>query len=337
MAHDVFYLHNRVVHQHADHQRQRQQSHHVDGKAQVSHANEGRDDRQRQRHRRDKGGPPIAQEQPDHQHRQNRALVQQQQRAVVFLFHRGHKVKGFGDLDVRVLQTVVGQRLAHQTAHGHLALALAAHHFKTHHGLAIQCGSRPRIGQGVAHRAHLVQAHAAAPRCGQLNLSDFLRRLDGGQRANGLFTHAQRHASARAFLLHLLELARHFGRRDAQRLQAVHIQSHTHFSCHATHAVDGTHTTQRQKLARDLFVDQPRQRFVVHARRTHGVGQHGGARQVELLHHRVAQVTGQIGPHALNGRAHIVHRLLTGFFHAELGGDRHHAVLHLGGDVFEAL
>ena len=102
MAHDVFNLNNRVVDQNTNHQTERQQRHHVDGKAQVVHADEGRDHRQWQRHRRDKSSTPVAQKQPHHQHRQQRTFYQQRQRCLVFLFDRCDKVKGFAQNHVRV-------------------------------------------------------------------------------------------------------------------------------------------------------------------------------------------------------------------------------------------
>jgi hypothetical protein len=49
VAHDVLDLDDGVVHQDADHQRHGQQSDHVDGEAQIVHADEGGDDGQRQR------------------------------------------------------------------------------------------------------------------------------------------------------------------------------------------------------------------------------------------------------------------------------------------------
>ena len=77
VAHDVLDLDDRVVDQNADHQRQRQQSDHVDAETQKVHPDESRDHRQRQRHRRHQGCTPVAQEQPHHQHRQHRTFKQQ--------------------------------------------------------------------------------------------------------------------------------------------------------------------------------------------------------------------------------------------------------------------
>ena len=47
VAHDVLHLHNRIVHQNADHQRQRQQRNHVDAEAQQIHTHKCRNDGQR--------------------------------------------------------------------------------------------------------------------------------------------------------------------------------------------------------------------------------------------------------------------------------------------------
>jgi hypothetical protein len=161
VAHDVFHLHDGVVHQNAHHQRQRQQRDDVDGKAQQIHADERRNDRQRQRHGRDEGGARIAQEQPHHQHRQQCALIQQVHGAVVFLLHRRNEVEGLGDFQAGVLCAQLCQCGLHGGAYLDLARALAARYFEAHHRLAVEQRQRARLGHGVAHRGQLVQAHRA--------------------------------------------------------------------------------------------------------------------------------------------------------------------------------
>ena len=88
MAHDVLHLDDGVVDQDAHHQRQGQQGHHIDRKAQGMHADEGGNHRQGQSHGGDEGGTPVAQKQPDHDHRQDGAFIQQVQGALVLFCNR---------------------------------------------------------------------------------------------------------------------------------------------------------------------------------------------------------------------------------------------------------
>jgi hypothetical protein len=101
--------------------------------------------------------------------------------------------------------------------------------------------------------------------------------------------------------------------------------------CHRAHAVHA-----EQGLG-DVVVDKPAQRLVVHAGRGDGVGEDGRARQVHFADLRVAQVGGQVAAHAADGVAHVVHRLLRGFFKPELDGDGGVPSVHLAVDVLDAL
>jgi hypothetical protein len=76
VAHDVLDLDDGVVHQDADHQRQRQQRDDVDGKpSRCMPMKAGSPTAAAPRPR--PGGAPVAQEQPHHHHGQHGALVQQ--------------------------------------------------------------------------------------------------------------------------------------------------------------------------------------------------------------------------------------------------------------------
>jgi len=337
VAHDVLHLDDGVVHQNAHHQRQSQQRDHVDRKPQQVHADEGRNDRQRKRHGRDKGGAPVAQEQPHHQHGQQRAFVQQVHGAVVFLLHRGHEVECLGDFQARMLCAQLLQCRLYGGAHFHLAGALAARHLEAHHRLAVEQRQGARFGNGVGDGGHLVQAQAAPVGQGQRQVGQLLRRLHRGQGTHGLFAAAQVGASPGAFLLHQAQLARNVGRCGRQGLQAQRVQGHMHLPVDATHAVDGAHAAHGEQLLRDVVVDEPGQGLVVHARRGDGEGQHRLRGQIHLGHDGVAHVARQVAAHAGHGRAHIVQRFLRGFLQPELGRDGGAPVLHLGVDVLETL
>ena len=343
VALDVFHLHDGIIHQNADHQRQRQQRHHVDGKAQVMHADEGRNGRQRQRHRRHEGGPPVAQKQPHHDHGQDGPLVQQGHRAVELLLHRGDEVEGLGQLHVGVNRLEVGQGGPHGSAHFHLARTPAAGHFKADHGLAVKQGGGTRLGHGVGDGGYLVEPDAlgwhvgVAPAHRQFDARQLLRRSHSGQGAQRLLTAAQVGPAAGRLQLHLLQLAAHIGGGDAQRQHALRVQLHGHLPVGPAHAGDRAHATHRQQPFGDGVVHKPAQGLVVHAGHAHRVGQHRLGGQIHFLDDGVAHIGGQVAAHALHGAAHIVHRLLHGFFEAEFGGDGHRAVLHLGVDVFQPL
>ena len=121
--------------------------------AEQVHHREGRDHRQRQRRGRDQRGAPVAQEQPHHQHRQQRAFVQQRHRAVVVLLHRVDEVEGLGDGDVRVRGLQLVERGAHARGDLDLAGAAAARDLEADHRLAVEQRGRALLGHGVAARA----------------------------------------------------------------------------------------------------------------------------------------------------------------------------------------
>ena len=138
VAHDVFNLHNRVVDQNTNHQTERQQRHHVDGKAQVVHADESRNHRQRQRHGCDEGRPPVAQKQPHHQHCQQCAFSQQREGRLVLFLHRGDKVEGLDQLHIRVRYLKLRQRGTHAAPHIHLARTFGTGNLKADHGHTVE-------------------------------------------------------------------------------------------------------------------------------------------------------------------------------------------------------
>ena len=337
VAHDVLHLHDGVVHQNTDHQRHGQQGHHVDGEAQVVHADESRDRRQRQGHGRDHGGAEVAQEQPDHQHGQYRALVQQRHGAGELFFHGGHEVERLGDLEVGAFDLQRLELFANALTDFHLAGAAAAGDFKTHHRFAIEERRRRGLGDGVLDLGDLVQAHAATIGQRQLQLGEVFGRLQGRQGAQGLLAAAHVGAATGAFDLHPGELAGNVGSGCPQRLQPHRVEQDLDFAVHAAHTVDRPHAAHREQQLADVVLHEPRDGFVVHLVGAHGVGQHSTAGQLDLVDDGLVDVGRQIAAHLGHGRAHVVQGFLRVLLDAEFGGDGDHAVLHLGVDVLEAL
>ena len=224
VAHDVFDLDDGVIDQDADHQRQRQQGDHVERKAEHVHHQEGRQDRQGQGRRRHQRRAAIAQEEPDHQHGQEHALVEQGHGAVIVFLHRVDRVEGFLEHDVLLGLAQLLDRLAHLVGHGDLAGPLAARDVEADHGFAVEQSDRGRFGGAVYYPRHLVQADAAPVRQGHVERGDFGRALDGADGAHRLVVAADIGLAARAFALHAPQLTgdvggRHIQGRHAQRVQ----------------------------------------------------------------------------------------------------------------------
>ena len=334
---DVFHFHNGVVHQDTHYQGQRQQTDDIDGKTQVPHAHKRRNDRQRKGHGRHEGGTQIAQEQPDHQHRQHCTFVQQHQGCLVFLFHRCHKVKRGVDLDVRVVGTQFGERFLHSCTHFNFTGATAAGDLKTHHGFAIQVSGRTLLGDGVGHLCDVAQSNAPALTDRQLQVGQFSRRADRRQGPHGLLAATQVGAPTSAFALHLFELTRHISSRNTQSLHAHRVQGNGHFTFHTANTSDCSHTFDRQQTTRHGLIHEPAQTLRVQIGGRNGEGQHWCARKVEFAHRRLQHVSRQVAPNAIDRRTYFIQGFLHRFFDAKFSGDQHRAVLHLGVNVFQSL
>ena len=318
-------------------ERRAQQRPHVDRESQQVHRRERRDHRQRQRDRRHERGPPVAQEEPHHDHRQDRALVEQHHRAVIALLHRVDEVEGLGEGDLRV---ALAQRLdpgAHVRGDGHFTRTLRAREFEADHRLAVQQRDCAWLGDRVGDAGDLVQADTAAVRQRDLQPPECLGALHGGERAHGLLGATDVAATAGGVLLHLAQLARHVRRGGVQGEQLRRIEFDPHLARHAAHPRHGADAAHRQHLLGNRVVDEPAQRLVVHPVGGDGVGQDRRAGQVHLLDHRVAQVTRQVRAHAGHRVAHVVHGFLRGLFQAELDRDGDRAVAHQRVDVLDAL
>ena len=337
VALNVLHLHDGIVHQHANHQRQCQQGHGVDRETQVGNANKRWNHRQRQRHGRDNRGAPIAQKQPHHNHREQSTLKQHGHGGLKLFGHRFYKVKRLGNFKIRVLGFELLQRRVHGRAHLDLAGAFAAGDLKTHHRYAVEQGQRARFGHGVLDRGDVTQTHPSTFGQAEFQICQGRSAGDSGHRAHGLLAAGQIGPTACAFGLHLSQLARNFRGRGAQAFKFEWVQCHINLAGHAAHTAHRAHAFDAQQSARHCVVHKPTQGLVVHAGRTHGKCQYRRAGEIDLANNRVAHVCGQVRTNTLHRRAHIVHGFLGGFLKAKFGCHRDAAVLHLGVNVFQAL
>ncbi len=337
VAHDVFDLDDGIIDQDAHHERHRKQGHDIEREAHQVHRGKGRNGRQRQRGRRDKGGPAIAQEQPDDEHGQGRAFDEQTHRAFIVLDHRIDEIEGFRDLDIRMLGLQLAQRGEHGIGHLDLARALAARDFKADHRLAVEQRGRAPLGDGVLDPGNLIQADMSTVGEHDVHRGQFARLAHRGQRADRLLRPADISLAAGGFLLNAAQLARDVGCARVQGEQAGRVELDADLPRHAAdarHRPDAAHA--EQGLGHGV-IDKPGERLLIHARRRHRVGQDGRAGEIDLAHHRVLEVARQIGTDARDCIAHIVDRFLSRFFQTELDGHGGRAVLHLGVDVLDAL
>ena len=110
-----------------------------------------------------------------------------------------------------------------------------------------------------------------------------------------------------------------------------------HLPAHATHPRDLAHALQGQQPAVQVIVHEPRQFLFVQPVGLQCIGQHRLRGQIHLVHHRIGHIRGQIGPHALNGRADLIQGILHRLVQLEFHHHRHRAIPQRGADVTLAL
>jgi len=337
MAHDVFDFDDGVVDQDADHQRHREQGHDIEREAHHVHRGKGRHRRQRQGSSRNKGGPAVAQEEPDDQHGEYGTFDEQLHRAFIVFDDRVDEIEGFGDLDIRMIPLQFFKDALDVIRHLDLARPLAAGNFETDHRIAVEQRGGALFADGIADRRHLIETDA--PTIGQhdVHVAEFIGALDGSDGAYRLLDAANIGPATRSLLLDPLELARDVCCRCIQGQHPGRVEFNADFARHPAHPRYGTDATRREQGLGHGIVDKPRQRLVIHPARCHGVGQDRGAGEVDLADHRVAQIAGQVSADARDGIADVVDRFLRRLFQAEFDGHRRRAVLHLRVDVLNAL
>ena len=101
----------------------------------------------------------------------------------------------------------------------------------------------------------------------------------------------------------------------------------------AGNRADTAHFHQR---ARQFMIDQPRQINVVHVVGFDGEKQQRARGKFNAVDNRILHCVGQVGAHAVDGRAHVVLRFVGVFFQPEFHRHGDGAVADGGADVFQA-
>ena len=185
VAHDVLDLHDRIVDQDADRQRQGQQGHHVQRLVQRAQDGEGRDQRHRHGNGRDEGRPPVAQEDEDDDDRQHGAQQQSLQRGQIGfldLFDAGGDLldRQFGVGVVEFLDLLADP-------FGDLDLGRGARPQEVEGDgfLAVVAGQAARLAPFVLDRAQVIEADGLAVAQGDQGLAKLRHRGRGAEGAHG--------------------------------------------------------------------------------------------------------------------------------------------------------
>ncbi len=272
MAHDVFDFNDRIVNQDPDHQRQRQQSHAVESKAKVVHRHESGNDRQRQSSSSHQRCAPVAQEEPDHQHCQDRPLIQQRHGTIVVFLDCVDVIESFFDLDVRRFLVQRGDRFFYSLGYNDFASALASCDFKSDHRFAVEQGNRRAFTYAISYLGDLVQANNVTVRQSHLQRSDLSHIADGADGAHRLPGAADIGFAARRLLLHTLQLARDLRRRYVQGRHAFRVEFNQHLTVDTTDPGYLPHTLNRQQGFGNVIINKPGQCLFIQLIGFYGVG-----------------------------------------------------------------
>ena len=315
---DVLDLHDRIIDQHADHQRQRQQGNTVEREIEQMHAHEGWQHRHGQRHGCQEGGTPVSQEEPDHDDGQQGPLIEGVHRVVEALLRRRGQIQRLGQFQIRPILLQLLRQLAHALSHVHFTFATAAAHLEAHDLLAIQPGRGGRLLDGVGDGAEIAQHEPSAITAGDLHLLQLLGRLHARQHPRGLLAPGDVGMATGTLDLVVAQLLGNGAHCQPQRPQPGRIQIDMHLACHAAHARHLAHALQTQQHAVEVIVHKPGQFLDIHPVGLDGIGQHRLTGHIHLVHHRFRQRAGQVGTHTLHLGAHLIQRLLNGLVHLEL-------------------
>ena len=222
---------------------------------------EGRDDRQRQRRGGDQRGADVAQEQPDHDDGQDRALDQHHHRVVEDCADATSTVVvDLGDLDVRVFLLQLPRRpRACRRPPPTAPSPQARITWKPITGLPSSSATW-RTSAAWSRTSAIESSRMLRPSPSEMgSCGQFLHDADGAQRAHALFLRADAGFAAGQLHLGAHQLARDVAGGDAQRRHAVRVQVDAHFARHAADAADLPDAGHGADLAHHVQVDEPGQ------------------------------------------------------------------------------
>ena len=257
MSGDIFYLDDRVIHQDARGQRDRQERNKVQRKSQHVHHPERGHGRQWQGDGGDQRGAPVAQECQHHQNRQKRAFQQGGQGGFIVAVGVEH---GFIDQ----FQLYFGMVFAHLIkglvdgfGNGNFRSPLGAEHRKRDDLFAVQSRERSQFFIGVDHLTQIRQAHKAARWQGDGGASQFGHGCRIAQRADRLFARANFSAACTKVGIRRAQLCVHRRRADAETVQFHRIKFNADLAVGAAEPINLAHTGAALQRALDHVIDEP--------------------------------------------------------------------------------
>ena len=230
------------------------------------HQPEGRDQRQRHGQRRDQGRPPIPEEQPDHDHRQQRAQAQRLSRRVEAVLGVDVRRGDLLDLHLGVRLLDLGDRSPGRPGDGDLARALGALDREADHRPIVEPGDAARLGPLVDHHAQVLQAHGLAIGQVDAHLLQVVDGLGAAQGAHRLFLVADLPAAARKIGVRQLQLLADLARRDAEGAEPAGIELDADLAVDAAGAGDRGHALHPHHLLGDGVLDEPGELLRIHRR-----------------------------------------------------------------------
>ena len=337
MAGDVFDLHDRVIDENAHHEGKRRQGDHVQRKAKEVDPEESRQDGQRQGGGRYDRGAPVTQEEPHHDHRQNRPLIEELHRCLEVLFGCGNVVDFLGEPVFRVIMREFIDRFSHVARERDLVGTLAAHDLEGDHRLAVEQCDRAPLAGGVGDARDLVKPDASAIRQRDVETCEIGRGRCRCDRPYRLLRTTHITPAARRFLLDLSQAARDVRRGNVQRCHARGIELDMDFASQSADAPHTANAVDREQLLGYRVVDKPGDCLLVTLFRRNGEGHQRASRGGAARDRRIADVRRQFRPHPADRIANVVHGLHRILFQDELDGDRDGAFENLRIEVLDAL
>ena len=180
------------------------------------------------------------------------------------------------------------------------------------------------------------------PSIGEWNVehAQFGGTFNSSDGAHGLLGAAHVAAPARRFLLHQPQPPRHIHSGNIQRSHFRRIQFNPDFAIGPADAFDRTEARHAQQAFGDRVIDKPAEFLIVKTAVricTRGQGEYRATGGGNLGHRRFPQFAGQIGAYLRHRVTHIIDRIRERFLQDKFDRYGHHAVEHLGENVFNAL
>ena len=300
MSDDILDLDDRVVDQYPGDKAERQQRQAVERKAHQIHEPEGRNGRQRDRHRADHRGAPVAQEQEDDDDGEHRAFDHRGHRAAILFL----RIFGAGEEDLELHLGVVLldlRQLFHRLVmDADVRRALRLFDREGQHLTAVDLRQITLFGITVGHLGHVRKLDRPAVADRNARFAELECILRVAEDADRLFRPGNFGAPARRVQIDLTELLVHLARGQAIALHPRGIEDHADFAVDPARTAHLAHARDRQQLFSHGIVDEPRQLLERHVGRLDREIGDRTAGDIDTDHLRLENPVGQIAANLRN-------------------------------------